>query len=148
MARVSRRASEKTVRILLLDDDPLVRRAVLRLLGSRGHEIVEVGSALHAVEVASKTHFDLALLDWELGGTMTGLDVAAEIRKLQREQTSGKTALVLITGHTTEEMRAGWRDPLSGLFAIVGKTRLSSELAYVVDQVEHAGEDTNPGVKT
>ena len=52
--------------ILLIDDDPGVRRMLLRLLTEEGYQVVPAGRAEEAFEQASRHPIDLVLLDLNL----------------------------------------------------------------------------------
>lgn len=55
-------------RILVIDDDAMVRRALLRVIG-RGHEVVEAEDGREALEILSKdTAFDIILCDLMMPG--------------------------------------------------------------------------------
>lgn len=57
-----------SARILVVDDEPQLRRTLERALGSFGHEVVTVGSAEEAYETLGGSDFDLILLDLRLPG--------------------------------------------------------------------------------
>src|SRR5215471_603954 len=67
-------------RILCLDDQPehlLIRKALLEQFGC---EVVAVYDAQTCLHTATHSHFDLALLDYHLGGDINGEDVARDLR--------------------------------------------------------------------
>lgn len=67
-------------RILCLDDQPsnlLIRKALLEQFGC---EVTAVGDAQSCLTAATRQSFDLALLDYHLGGETTGADVADDLR--------------------------------------------------------------------
>jgi two-component system, OmpR family, KDP operon response regulator KdpE len=66
--------------ILVVDDEPQIRRVLRSTLSFRGYTITEVSSGEEAVEVASKLKPDLILLDVNLPG-MSGIDTCREIRR-------------------------------------------------------------------
>lgn len=67
-------ATRRIRRILLVDDDEWVRRAIRSGLGSMGHDIVEAGTVASALELLP-SGFDLVLLDIRLPDG-SGMDVA------------------------------------------------------------------------
>jgi DNA-binding NarL/FixJ family response regulator len=71
--------AEPTLRVLLVDDHPLVRSAIRQALTAPDIEIVgEASSAEEALQVAPMLRPDLLLLDIDLPG-LSGLDVVREL---------------------------------------------------------------------
>jgi NtrC-family two-component system response regulator AlgB len=67
-------APESTLRILVVDDEPSIRRALAIALESTGNEVVAVGNPGDAVAETDRRGFDLAFVDLRLG-TASGLDL-------------------------------------------------------------------------
>jgi len=70
--------------VLLVEDEPTLRRVIARNLISRGLDVDEAGTAQEAVEMATSTHPDLMLLDINLPD-QTGWDVLRELRRRSTE---------------------------------------------------------------
>jgi CheY-like chemotaxis protein len=69
-------------RILIVDDEPLLGRALGKELGGR-HEVVVVGSGADAIELLlADDRFDLVLCDVNMP-SMSGVEVYEEIRQLR-----------------------------------------------------------------
>jgi two-component system KDP operon response regulator KdpE len=66
--------------ILVVDDEPQIRRVLRTTLSFRGYTISEVSTGEEAVELASKLKPDLILLDVNLPG-MSGIETCREIRR-------------------------------------------------------------------
>lgn len=84
--------------ILIVDDEPLIRKTWVNYLRSLGHQYQEAGdvdSALTAIENSEKTGdiFDLILLDHDLGDEK-GLDLIQDI-----DPESYQYKIIIITGH-------------------------------------------------
>lgn len=99
--------------VLVLEDEPTMRLALRGMLESEGHQVIEAASALQAMDLLLHHDFDVALIDWELGTPMTGAEVAKRV--------PAGCARIMVTAHSTEEIRAQWQDPLSGLLAFIRK---------------------------
>jgi DNA-binding response OmpR family regulator len=101
---LSREAPQSQV--LVLDDDPNVRRAVSRTLRQAGHDTVLLGSCRAALEL--ERDVDVAVLDLELEDG-SGVDVALELLASHRAQ-----AIVFFTGASDPELlaRAGRVGPV------------------------------------
>jgi DNA-binding response OmpR family regulator len=65
-----------SLQVLIVEDDPLIRRAVTRALRGAGHEVVAVERCGRARGLGRA--FDVAVLDLELPDG-TGVDVAGEL---------------------------------------------------------------------
>src|SRR2546428_4561633 len=73
----ARSAEQKRGRILLVEDDPLVARAVRRTL-SREHDVVFVEGGRAALQALDEEQFDLVISDLMMP-EMTGMDLHAEL---------------------------------------------------------------------
>jgi len=65
--------------ILVVDDEPQIRRVMLTTLASQGYSVVEVRSGEEALEKVRGMRPDLILLDVNLPG-ISGLETCREIR--------------------------------------------------------------------
>lgn len=66
-------------RILVVDDEPQIRRVMKTALTAEGYTVVDAKSALDALEKLRQERFDLVLLDVNMPG-MSGLEACSEIR--------------------------------------------------------------------
>src|SRR3974390_723294 len=66
--------------ILVVDDEPQIRRVLRSTLTFRGYELVEASTGEEALELARKTKPDLILLDVNLPG-MSGIEPCRELRR-------------------------------------------------------------------
>jgi two-component system, NtrC family, response regulator AlgB len=99
------------VRILVVDDEPNIRRALRLTLEAAGHVVDDVETAARALVVEEKAPHDMALVDLRLG-TDSGLDL---LQALLAQ--SPRLAAVVITAHASietavEAMRLGAFDYL------------------------------------
>ena len=67
-------------RVLVADDDRLVRVTVAAGLRQAGYEVLEAGDGLEALERAQETRPDLAILDVRMPG-LSGLEAARRLRE-------------------------------------------------------------------
>jgi two-component system, OmpR family, KDP operon response regulator KdpE len=68
-------------RVLVVDDDPQIRRVMRTTLEAKGHEVIEAGSGEQALELAGSEKLELILLDFNLPGR-TGVETCREIRSV------------------------------------------------------------------
>lgn len=69
-------------RVLVVDDEPLIRKAISRLLSKRGYSVVVAADGHEAMREADQMPFDVALVDYEMPGR-NGLKVLSELRERQ-----------------------------------------------------------------
>ena len=67
--------------ILIIDDEPNIRRMVGALLASEGYDVREAASGLEGVALATEGEPDVALVDLMMPGAMDGLGVLAALRE-------------------------------------------------------------------
>jgi DNA-binding NarL/FixJ family response regulator len=79
------RVAEGSGRVLIADDDPLVREALRELLDGYGFEIVgEAGDGSEAVRLADERAPEVVLMDVRMPG-MDGIQATGEIRRRHPE---------------------------------------------------------------
>jgi CheY-like chemotaxis protein len=142
----------KDVKILVADDDPVIRRVLDRTLERWGYEVVTARDGAEAWRILQADDPPaLAILDWMMPG-MTGLDVCHALR--QRPSTRGMYVLFLTAEGRTKDvvaaLEAGADDHVGKPFAIEelrARVRagerilgLQRELAERVQALEHALE--------
>jgi len=69
-------------KILTVDDEPLVRKQIGRVLQRHGHEVYSASNGQEALKLSKLKHFDLALVDYNLP-MMDGLEILQKLRELQ-----------------------------------------------------------------
>jgi len=86
-------------KILVVDDDILVLKALEELLKSSGYEVRAATRGQEALEILDKEHFDLLILDVVMP-KMTGFDVCCEVRKRDDEMSTVK--IIMLTAKSEE----------------------------------------------
>ena len=79
-------------RVLLVDDQPELRRIFRRTLVRLGHEVVEASNGRAAIELVRQQHFDVVLSDVRMPD-MDGLELLQQLGELDAE-----LPVVLISG--------------------------------------------------
>lgn len=95
-------AADRTLRILVAEDDPLNQHLLARVLGKDGHQVHVVGDGEQACATALQAPFDLILLDME----MPVLGGVAAARRLRAAAGTARTPIVALTANATAEDRA------------------------------------------
>jgi DNA-binding NtrC family response regulator len=89
-------------KVLVVDDEPLLRWSISETLAAAGHEVTEAGDAVSALEAVSNTpDLDLVLLDFRLPDS-NDLGLLARIRQI-----APATAIVMMTAFGTPDVTAG-----------------------------------------
>jgi CheY-like chemotaxis protein len=88
-------------RVLIVDDHRAMRRAVTRLLRTRGHHIAVADSGLRALAAAETFQPDAAIVDMSLHD-MSGLEVG---RRLRQTFPADRLQLIALTAHQDDDVR-------------------------------------------
>lgn len=83
-------------RILVVDDDPQIRRVMRMTLAGEGYEVADARSGEEALEALRSTHPDLMLLDINMPG-MGGLATCREVRA------SSEIPIIMLTVRNSEQ---------------------------------------------
>ena len=93
-----------SIRIVVADDDPFIRRLVVFTLKKRGYETLEASNGAAALDLVRQAKPDLAVLD-VLMPEMTGLEVTKILS--QDPTTSNIPVLILSASAQQSEVEAG-----------------------------------------
>jgi len=69
------------MKVLIVEDDNMMRRILKRAVMAVGHEATGCADAERALEMLSEDSFPLVILDWMLPG-MDGIEFCRKIRKM------------------------------------------------------------------
>jgi two-component system, OmpR family, KDP operon response regulator KdpE len=83
-------------RILVVDDEPQIRRVMRMTLTGEGYEVEDARTGEEALEKLRASRYDLALLDWNLPG-MGGLETCRQVRS------SSDMAIIMLTIRNAEQ---------------------------------------------
>jgi CheY-like chemotaxis protein len=88
------------VKILLVEDEALVRMMAADTLTDAGFEVIEAASGEEAIEACKRAPADLLFTDIRLPGRLTGWDVAEHCRAMHPE-----IPVIYATGYSDLEPR-------------------------------------------
>ncbi len=84
-------------RLLIVEDDPQMRRILSEMLAEEGYKVSSVGSGKEAIEKVKGNGFDVVVADIIMPG-MDGMDVLKEVKKLEPQ-----IHVIMITAFATIE---------------------------------------------
>ena len=71
---------QNRIKVLVVEDNPVNRFVVQRLLSRRGHQVIEAGTAVSGLQLVNQECPDLVLMDLQLPG-MGGMEALAQLRR-------------------------------------------------------------------
>ncbi len=119
-------------KILVVDDEKVIRGGCHEVLTQEGYEVLLAASGDQGLKMIEKEHFDIILLDLMMPG-LSGFDVLSHVKRLHPD-----TSIIVITGYATiensiEAMR-------NGAFDFIPKPFSPEQLRVVVSKaLEHTG---------
>ncbi|MBC5816621.1 MAG: response regulator [Candidatus Eremiobacteraeota bacterium] len=118
--------TDSRVNILVVDDDPNIRKTLCDILRLKGYEAAAASTGAEAIEAAGLQTFNLALIDLILPDIL-GLEVMARIKAI-----STLTEAIILTGHASlESAVAAVKD---GAFSYLHKPCDMGDLLEKIDQ--------------
>lgn len=114
--------------VLLVEDEVLIRMDIADSLRGRGFDVVEVGTAVDALNVLRAGAFDIVLTDVHMPGGVTGIELARYIK----HNLPGVVVIVMSGRYRPHEEEAELFD------AFV--TKPFSDIATVLREVSNEGE--------
>src|SRR5512136_878350 len=119
----------RPARVLVVDDEPSVLRALELILRKQGHEVVALDSPIAATQRLAQEDFDVAMLDIRMP-ELSGIELLNAVKHRRPE-----IEVIIMTGHATVEtalaaMKAGAHDYLIKPF--IEKAEDVEHVAYVV----------------
>lgn len=121
------------LRVLIVDDEPLIRWSLAETLENAGHSVLEAGDRAEAWKAVSKPGegFDVILLDYRLPDS-DDLTLLAAIRRA-----APRTAVIMMTAFGTPEVAAGALE--LGAYRVMAKPFEVDEMAALVIQAHQNG---------
>ncbi len=119
-------------RILVIDDDELIRSLFKETLEEQGHTVVTVDIGAKGIAYVKQHDFDLVFLDLKMPG-VDGAETLREIRSIKR-----KIPVVVITGYPDSEMME--RAIRYGPLGIMTKPFSDSDIIATVNSFFHVGQ--------
>lgn len=95
--------TDRHLRVLVVDDEALIRWSIAETLGQEGHTVLEAGNAAAAVQAmeGADEDIDVVLLDYRLPDS-NDLSLLASVRRLRP-----RSAVVMMTAFGTPDVTSG-----------------------------------------
>ena len=116
----------ETIKILIVDDEILLRKALEGVLSSHGYMVKSCERGEKALDLVQKEFFDLALIDVRLPD-INGLALLKEIKKLSPE-----TGVIIITAYA--EIKSAVQAIKDGAFDYLSKPFQEEELLIAIEK--------------
>ena len=122
---------DRTLRVLVVDDDRDFRENLLDILEVQGYEVTVAGDGLEALrQIETSPHFDVVLMDIKMPA-MNGVETFRRIKGIDPD-----SHVIMVTAYSQDELV---RDALrEGPYAMFYKP---VEIEKLLEMVKHAGED-------
>jgi DNA-binding response OmpR family regulator len=121
-------------RILIVDDEPDIRKLTGRMLKSAGYDVVEAASGEESLEVIERDKIDLVLLDV----AMPGINGWMVCEKIKADERLKHVPVVMFTVFGSEEDVVQGEE--CGADAYIKKPFDMKELLRIVDELLHKAE--------
>jgi len=142
-------ASASDTAVLIVDDEPFIRKTVKEILSDEGYTVEEAGDSRACLDWLSRKKFDVVLMDIQMPGE-SGLDT---FRRMARDKYQADT--VMISGHGTietavEAIKIGAHDFLEKPFSsaklksVVRSVIEKRDKMKAVDEIKSEGRSLGP----
>jgi DNA-binding NtrC family response regulator len=111
------REQPENFRVLLVEDEDLMRSIIAQLLRREGYEIFEAGAAGAALAIFEREKIDLAIIDLNLSGGGNGLELLGKIHELDPEVMGIIVTAYASVESAVEALRQGAYDYITKPFA-------------------------------
>lgn len=124
-------SGQRPIRVMIVDDHAAVRLGVLRMLDEDpAIEAVAVATGAEAIEAATESHFDIAVVDYQLAHGEDGLSLTCDLRSQLAEPPR-----ILIYSAYADTLIAA-RAVVAGADGILNKGGLGSELSDAIRAIQ------------
>ncbi|MFM2023114.1 MAG: hypothetical protein RIR89_506 [Actinomycetota bacterium] len=123
---------EFKLRVLIVDDEPLVRSLLTEVIKSLGYETRSAESAADARKICQTFDADLAIIDVDLGPGPNGFDLAANLRALNQA-----IAIIFLTNLAQPKLvgRSGKDLPTGYAYLVKSRMGDTATLDEIIKQV-------------
>lgn len=124
---MSNKAEKAVVHILIVDDEPLIRKSLYEILRIEGYRVQMAETGEEAIGILKKQQFDIVVTDFQLP-KMNGIQLLEGIKHW-----SPKTEVILVTGYGTIESAVAAMK--KGAFDYITKPINDSEIKIIIQKL-------------
>ena len=121
------KTEKAAVHILIVDDEPLIRKSLYEILRIEGYRVQMAETGEEALGILKKERFDVVVTDFQLP-RMSGIELLEQIKRW-----SPKTEVILVTGYGTIESAVAAMK--KGAFDYVTKPINDSEIKIIIQKL-------------
>lgn len=92
---------KKPMKVLIVDDEPMLLDLFKRFLEKRGYEVITAKTCENGIEMAKSSLPNLILLDFNTKSAINGVEACERLRK---DTLTANMPIILASGHLKEEM--------------------------------------------
>jgi len=96
--------ADAVCRILVVEDEPLIRQLLLTALGTRGHTVEDVSNGVEGLDQVKNGPYDVLITDFHMP-RMTGKDLINSVRSLKI-----KVSIILMSSNNLDELELTGKD--------------------------------------
>ncbi len=132
-ARTKSSSSEKSLQILVVDDDEETCNILTRILLEKGHHVIATTKGKTALNALSTRPFEIVFCDLAMP-EVSGWDIAARVKELRLKRASTFPLLVLVTGIGTDINHSRLKE--TQVDSILEKPFLAEEVLAAVEKAK------------
>lgn len=130
---------EDSLNLLVVEDNELNQRLIVRLLSNRGHKTTVANDGFLAIEMLKENNYDAVLMDIQMP-ELDGVETTKQIRNNKTKGFNSQIPIIAVTAYAFEEdkfkfFEAGMNDFIP---KPISKKRLDSVLKKLIDQKREA----------
>lgn len=130
----------KQLKILLVEDDVVNQKVILKILLEKGHIIETANNGLEALELFEKNKYDVILMDIQMP-RMDGVETNKKIKEIEKEHSIDHTPIIALTAYALHGDRE--RFLAFGFDDYIAKPIQMSELFYALDRIAELKDGLN-----
>jgi signal transduction histidine kinase/CheY-like chemotaxis protein len=139
ITRYSLRESRKNINILVVEDNLINQKLIVRILQKRGYLVDTANDGKEAMEKLSYSNYDLVLMDIQMP-EMDGIEATELIRKKEKEEKAKMTPIIALTAYAMKGDKE--RFLKAGMNSYISKPIKQNQLMETIEKLfyENQGE--------